>query len=269
MKVENIDKDRVIISILTAFLSTLSLLSLILSSVDRDTIGKKNFANKLLVFSFFHVRKINNFSSLPWQRPHRPEPSGDGENSMNVEVSTRWWGREATEATTDVATARRALCWHKYSRSFALACFILDRDMENNFFLFYSSSGCNMQWKFGLLFRCTVSTTGGWVGAGSGRPKQTLVAQNWVIVITRCGGGYLRVVNWSGDSMVVAAQRTSAWSWWARDSVRAACQARLLCPSFRLARTTRRWQIAAVDWSLTPLLSERGLKEMRRMGRIC
>lgn len=41
MKMENIDKDRVIISILTAYLSTLSLLSLILSSVDRDTIEKK------------------------------------------------------------------------------------------------------------------------------------------------------------------------------------------------------------------------------------
>lgn len=76
------------------------------------------------------------------------------------------------------------------------------------FSFFYSSSGCNMQWKFGLLFRCTVSTTGGWVEGGSGRPKQTLVAQNWVIVIavvrwilTRCkligrfdgGGGSMNV----------------------------------------------------------------------------
>lgn len=75
-------------------------------------------------------------------------------------------------------------------------------------FFFYSSSGCNMQWKFGLLFRCTVSTTGGWVGEA--RIGQTNVSSTelghchravrwWVL--TRCkligrfdgGGGSMNV----------------------------------------------------------------------------
>lgn len=107
--------------------------------------------------------------------------------------------KRGATATTDVAAF--VLFWHKYSRSFALACFILDRDMEN--FFFYSflfrrrrDAICNGNLLDYIRRVQNVSTRQRWLG---------LLAQNWVSVrhtiLTRCkligrfdgGGGSMNV----------------------------------------------------------------------------